>query len=230
MKKASTAVHREKIESIAETIGKKAVTKSKANQDSSKVTGGKSSSNGKVELLTKRDWILAGKIKAAYCEACNTFAPRVFVGEWMPSDKPKDYDDDLLTSSKTKKAKDDHQPPPSENQYWLRCPNCMQVQLVKEWQIQIDREPNLEELTAEDCTKYSPQGIFAIGDALFHPALNDVGIVRSKQTTASGVSVIMVEFKKEGNKQLLENVAVKSDGTAKAVVKKGNKKLKIKKS
>lgn len=220
------------MESIAETVEKKAVTKSKTNQDSSKVTGGKSSSNGKVELLTKRDWILAGKIKAAYCEACNTFAPRVFVGEWMPSDKPKDYDDDLLTSSKSKKGKEEPQQlPPSENQYWLRCPNCMQVQLVKEWQIQIDREPNLAELTPEDCTKYSPQGIYAIGDALFHVALNDVGIVRSKQTTASGVSVIMVEFKKEGNKQLLENVAVKSsDGTAKAVVKKGNKKLKIKKS
>lgn len=229
MKKESTAVHSKKKESTAEATGKKTVAKSKSNQENTGVVERKSSSNGTAELLTKRDWILAGKIKAAYCEACNTFAPRIFVGEWKPSDKPKDDDDDLLTSSKSKKSKDGNQPP-SENQYWLRCPNCMQVQLVKEWQIQIDREPSLGELTPADCTKYSPQGIYAIGDPVFHPALNDVGIVRSKQTTASGVSVIMVEFKNEGHKQLLENVAVRSDGTSKAVVKKGNKKLKIKKS
>lgn len=228
MKKESTAVHTKKTGSIADATGKKAVAKSKSNQENSQVVESKSSSNGTAGLLTKKDWILSGKIKAAYCEACNTFAPRVFVGEWKPSDKPKDDDDELLTT-KTKKVKYGNHPP-SENQYWLRCPNCMQVQLVKEWQIQIDREPSLDELTPEDCTKYSPQGIYAIGDAIFHPTINDAGIVRSKQTTASGVSVIMVEFKREGHKQLLENVAVRTDGTSKAVVKKGNKKLKIKKS
>jgi hypothetical protein len=187
------------------------------------------SNNGKARLLTKKDWILSGKIKSSYCEFCNDLTPRVFVGEWMPSDKPKD-EDELLVKGKAKKLKEkEDQPPPSENQYWLRCPNCMQVQLVKEWQIQIDREPNLKELTLEDCTKYSPQGIYAIGDPIYHPALDDVGIVRTKQTTASGVSAITVEFRKEGNKQLLENVSVRSDGTAKAVVKKGKVKLKIKK-
>jgi hypothetical protein len=112
----------------------------------------------------------------------------------------------------------------------LKCPNCNQVQLVSEWQIQIDRQTRLEDLKPDDCAKYFPQGLYAEGDAVFHPALNDVGIVRSKQSTASGANVIIVEFQNSGKKQLLENVQVNQDGSSRAVTKKGKVKLKIKKS
>ena len=161
----------------------------------------------------KRQFILEGKIKACFCEGCGQITEKTFVGEWMPSDKPKD--DDFLTAVPVKKLKDGKNgvrdvQPAAENQYWIRCSQCNQVFLLKEWQIQIDREISPEELKVDDCQVYSPHGIYAKGDALFHKALGEVGVVREKQATGSGAFVIIVEFCKSGRKQLLENVQLNS--------------------
>jgi hypothetical protein len=161
----------------------------------------------------KRQFILEGKIKACFCEGCGQITDKVFVGEWMPSDKPKD--DDLLTAVVVKKPKGGKNgagdlQPAAENQYWIRCSECNQVFLLKEWQIQIDREVSPDEVKAEECQVYSPHGIYAKGDALYHKALGEVGVVREKQATGSGAFVIIVEFCKSGRKQLLENVQMNS--------------------
>jgi hypothetical protein len=157
----------------------------------------------------KRQYILEGKIKPGFCEGCGGMTEKAFVGEWKPSDKPKD--DDLLTGLSEKKAKEAKSAAgqalsAAENQYWIRCSACNQVHLLKEWQIQIDKDLNPEELNPEDCQVYSPHGIYAQGDAVFHEALREVGVVREKQATGSGAHVIIVEFCKSGRKQLLENV------------------------
>lgn len=192
------------------------------------------SSNHSNSVSSKKEWIVAGKIKAAYCEGCNELVPKIYVGEWQPSDRVKDEDDllEIKSSKKDEKNKQNSEKKETveENKYWLKCPNCNQVQLVSEWQIQIDRQTKLEDLKPGDCAKYFPQGLYTEGDAVFHPALDDVGIVRSKQSTASGANVIIVEFQNSGKKQLLENVQVNSDGSSRAVTKKGKVKLKIKKS
>ena len=159
----------------------------------------------------KRQFILEGKIKACFCEGCGQITDKVFVGEWMPSDKPKE--EDLLAVVSPKKSKESKNgtrdvPPAAENQYWVRCTQCNQVYLLKEWQIQIDREVSPGELHAEDCQIYSPHGIYAKGDALYHQTLGEVGVVREKQATGSGAFVIIVEFAKSGKKQLLENVQI----------------------
>ncbi|MEI7695644.1 MAG: hypothetical protein WCI64_08385 [Chlorobium sp.] len=159
----------------------------------------------------KRQFILEGKIKACFCEGCGKITDKVFVGEWMPSDKPKS--DDFLASEPVKKQKESKNgvgalPPAAENQYWIRCSECNQVHLLKEWQIQIDREVSPGELNPEACQVYSPHGIYAKGDALYHQALGEVGVVREKQATGSGAFVIIVEFCRSGRKQLLENVQV----------------------
>jgi hypothetical protein len=159
----------------------------------------------------KRQFILEGKIKASFCEGCGQVTDKVFVGEWMPSNKPKD--DDFLSTAPVKKTKEGKNgggalSPAAENQYWIRCAACNQVHLLKEWQIQIDRELSPDELKPEECQVYSPHGIYAKGDALYHQALNEVGVVREKQATGSGAYVIIVEFCKSGRKQLLENVRV----------------------
>lgn len=168
----------------------------------------------------KRQFILEGKIKAGFCEGCEQMTEKVFVGEWKPSDKPRE--DDLLekpASSRSKKKKEPEKDPepvaPAENQYWIRCAACNQVYLLKEWQIQIDREPNLEALDASDCQLYSPHGIYAQGDALYHKGLDEVGIVREKNATGSGAHVIIVEFIRSGRKQLLENVQCNQGNTGK---------------
>ena len=159
----------------------------------------------------KRQYILEGKIKPCFCEGCEELTQKVFVGEWKPSDKPRDGD--LLgipDSGKKgkKKAGEDEVQSAAENQYWIRCVSCNQVYLLKEWQIQIDKELNLQELKPDDCQLYSPHGIYAQGDAVYHTSLDEVGVVREKNATGSGAHVIIVEFIKSGRKQLLENVQV----------------------
>ncbi|MBN1928672.1 MAG: hypothetical protein JW764_03940 [Chlorobiaceae bacterium] len=157
----------------------------------------------------KRQYILEGKIKPGYCDGCGCITEQAFVGEWKPSDKPKDEDPLFGTpdkKSKEKKSADEPVASAAENQYWIRCSVCNQVHLLKEWQIQIDRELSPEELNPEDCQVYTPHGIYAQGDAVYHKALDEVGVVREKQATGSGVHVIIVEFCKSGRKQLLENV------------------------
>jgi len=159
----------------------------------------------------KRQFILEGKIKACFCEGCGQTTDKVFVGEWMPSNKPKD--EEILSTAPVKKGKESKNgaaalSPAAENQYWIRCAACNQVHLLKEWQIQIDRDISPDELNPEECQVYSPHGIYAKGDALYHQALGEVGVVREKQSTGSGAYVIIVEFCKSGRKQLLENVRV----------------------
>ncbi len=159
----------------------------------------------------KRQFILEGKIKPGFCEGCGCVTELAFVGEWKPSDKPKE--DDLLLGSSEKRSKErkaaasaDPATSASDNQYWIRCSACNQVHLFKEWQIQIDRDLSPGELNPEDCQPYSPHGIYAQGDAVYHESLGEVGVVREKQATGSGAHVIIVEFCKSGRKQLLENV------------------------
>jgi len=160
----------------------------------------------------KRQHILEGKIKPCHCDGCGCITEQTFVGEWKPSDKPKNEDPLFGPSakkSKEKKSANEQDSSAAENQYWIRCTACNQVHLLKEWQIQIDRELNPHELKPEDCQVYTPQGIYAQGDAVYHKSLDEVGVVREKQATGSGAHVIIVEFCKSGRKQLLENVQLK---------------------
>ena len=159
----------------------------------------------------KRQYILEGKIKACYCEGCEEHTKKIFVGEWIPSDKPRQYDilvEPVPEKKGKKKTEAGEQPSAAENQYWIKCASCNQVHLLKEWQIQIDKELNLQELKPDDCQEYSPHGIYAQGDAVYHNSLEEVGVVREKNATGSGAHVIIVEFINSGRKQLLENVQV----------------------
>jgi hypothetical protein len=164
-----------------------------------------------VSNTAKRAAIFAGKIKEMGCDVCGVVAGRDFVGEWKSSEQPKDVEaipNDGIT------------------RYWLRCQNCDNVELVEEWKIQVNRDKILSEISVEDCIPYTPQGIYRVGDAIFHALFKQMGIVRSKQITSSGASAITVEFNSIGTRQLLENVSIDSHGTVSAPGKKGKMMLK----
>ncbi|MGQ9804496.1 MAG: hypothetical protein ACUVRP_00265 [Chlorobiales bacterium] len=161
----------------------------------------------------KREAIIAGKIKDIHCDVCGVTGGWEYVGDWHPNEVPRDSEVE----------------PPEENtepKYWLRCKNCSAVSVIEEWKIQINREKNLDELTIDDCVTYTPQGIYRVGDAIFHKALNKIGIVRSKQFTNSGASAVTIEFRDLGMRQLLENVSIDENGTVSDPGKKGKLKLK----
>lgn len=179
----------------------------------------------------KRQYILEGKIKPCFCEGCEELTEKIFVGEWKPSDKPRNCD--LLGISEPgkagkNKAGEIEDQSATENRYWIRCASCNQVHLLKEWQIQIDKELNLQELKPGDCQLYSPHGIYAQGDAVYHKSLDEVGVVREKNATGSGAHVIIVEFNRSGRKQLLENVQLSQSNPGEAESLKKILKMKLK--
>lgn len=176
----------------------------------------------------KRQMILSGNIKGIFCEICGAVTKMTLVGEWHPSGKPRE-EEELLPSKKAAKAKlpEPDEPETEDNKYWFKCPTCMQVQLIDEWRVQVEREKNLADLRKEEGMVYAPNGIYAVGDTLYHAALNEVGIVRSKQSTASGASSITVEFQTLGKRQLLENVM--TDAERAKLRKKSKSKLKVSK-
>jgi hypothetical protein len=190
----------------------------------SKATDTKKSDNGYTESRSngrampvfnaaKREAIIAGKIKDIHCDVCGVTGGWEYVGDWQPNEVPRDSEVE----------------PPEENtepKYWLRCKNCSAVSVIEEWKIQINREKNLNELTIDDCVTYTPQGIYRVGDPIFHKALNKIGIVRSKQLTNSGASAVTIEFRDLGMRQLLENVSIDENGTVSDPGKKGKLKLK----
>jgi hypothetical protein len=197
---------------------KKSPAKPKAT-DTKKLDNGisaESHNNGRATPVfnaAKRDAIKAGKIKDIHCDVCGVTGGWEYVGDWHPNEIPRDSDVE----------------PPEENtepKYWLRCKNCSAVSVIEEWKIQINREKNLDELTLDDCITYTPQGIYRVGDAIYHKALNKIGIVRSKQLTNSGASAVTIEFRDLGMRQLLENVSIDENGTVSDPGKKGKLKLK----
>ncbi len=156
---------------------------------------------------------MEGRIKDMYCDVCGVTGGWEYVGDWNPNENSLDSETD--TAEDTVEAK-----------YWLRCKNCSFVSVIEEWKIQINREKKLDELTIEDCITYTPQGIYCVGDAIYHKGLNKIGIVRSKQFTNSGASTITIEFQDLGMRQLLENVSIDENGTVSEPGKKGKLKLK----
>ncbi|MDX2129869.1 MAG: hypothetical protein SFU91_12620 [Chloroherpetonaceae bacterium] len=197
---------------VVKAIKAKEISKSKPQSSEGKVVAkakvNESRSKSSKES-DKKEWILAGKVKPLYCDICNAPTPRTYVGEW----KPAEHKDHEVETTEVQDKK-----------YWLKCQVCGQVQLFEEWRIQVDRSKKLEELKPEDCVAYSPQGIYVVGDAIYHKALDKIGVVTSKQTTASGSHTIMVQFEGIGLKQFLENVprsggAASDDGESKKRLK-----------
>jgi hypothetical protein len=62
-------------------------------------------------------------------------------------------------------------------------------------------------LIREQCTPYSKQRTFAIGEQIYHSDLDDMGRVIRKDKMSNGVHSIIVAFEKLGERKLLENIA-----------------------
>jgi hypothetical protein len=90
---------------------------------------------------------------------------------------------------------------------WVRCTKCHNTMLVN-LTAMLDEKPKAHtNMSASECTQYTPQRIYAIGEAVYHKDWDDIGSVVSKEVTGSGRHAIIVSFDKLGEKKLLENFA-----------------------
>jgi hypothetical protein len=69
-------------------------------------------------------------------------------------------------------------------------------------------KPSLEGIENEDCTVYSPEKSFSVGESIYHKNWDDFGKVVSKDVLSSGQKSIAVEFQKSGLKKLIESLTI----------------------
>jgi hypothetical protein len=89
---------------------------------------------------------------------------------------------------------------------WYKCSRCHHNILFDEAEINSLREPvEAKALSRDQCTEYSPEKSFNVGEAIYHNGLDDVGWVKDKQTMSDGRSAIIVAFQKIGERKLVDS-------------------------
>jgi len=98
---------------------------------------------------------------------------------------------------------------PEGRQQWARCTRSRHSQLVNLDAIEseTDKSKAVVHITREDARKYSPREEYRIGDIIFHSVWDDVGIVRAKEVMSNGGNAIIVQFEKNSEKRLIENLS-----------------------
>jgi hypothetical protein len=92
-----------------------------------------------------------------------------------------------------------------ENRMWYRCTRCHHSSMID-----LSKQKPTEKvikLTREECTSYSPERIYTIGEAIYHSDWDDMGRVTRKEKTSNGGQAILVSFEKNGSRRLVENFA-----------------------
>jgi len=90
---------------------------------------------------------------------------------------------------------------------WYRCSKCKHTALLTlSSASQSKKKAPPAALVREQCTPYSKEKTFAIGEQIYHSDLDDMGRVVRKDKTSNGVHSIVVAFEKLGERKLLENI------------------------
>jgi hypothetical protein len=91
---------------------------------------------------------------------------------------------------------------------WARCTRSRHSQLVNldAIEAEADKSKAVVHISREDAKKYSPKEEYQIGDVIFHTKWDDVGIVIAKEVTSTGGKAILVQFEKNSQKRLVENL------------------------
>ena len=92
---------------------------------------------------------------------------------------------------------------------WYRCSKCKHTALLTlSSATQSKKKAPPVALVREQCTPYSKEKTFSIGEQIYHSDLDDMGRVVRKDKTSNGVHSIVVAFEKLGERKLLENIPV----------------------
>lgn len=98
----------------------------------------------------------------------------------------------------------------SENKRWAKCKKCKQMMIVEistnSDQKTTAEKPTIEQIVYENCSEYSPQKTFIVGESIYHKTWDDYGMVVSKSISSTGHNSITVEFQKSGQKKLIESI------------------------
>jgi hypothetical protein len=95
--------------------------------------------------------------------------------------------------------------PDGTQRYWYRCTRCKHSLLIT-LNIESSKKSAVTVFSKEQCTTYSKDRLFTIGEHIYHTDLDDMGRVVRKDKTSNGTHSILVAFEKSGERRLLESV------------------------
>jgi hypothetical protein len=96
--------------------------------------------------------------------------------------------------------------PDGSQRSWYRCSRCKHSALIT-LSVEKGKKTALPAISRDECTQYTKDRTFTIGEHIYHTELDDVGRVVRKDKTSNGTHSIIVSFEKVGERRLLENVA-----------------------
>ncbi len=91
-----------------------------------------------------------------------------------------------------------------ENKMWYRCTRCHHSSMI-------DLAPGRSDaailkVSRDECTSYSPERVYSVGECIYHSDWDDMGKVTRKEKTSDGGQAILVAFEKLGSRRLIENL------------------------
>lgn len=92
-----------------------------------------------------------------------------------------------------------------ETKRWAKCKTCKQTQVIDLTEIVLSIKPDFEDIETKESKNYTPSETYNVGDIIYHKTWDDYGVVVNKLLLSDGQSSIIVEFKKSGNKKLIES-------------------------
>jgi hypothetical protein len=91
---------------------------------------------------------------------------------------------------------------------WYRCGKCKHTALLTlSVASQTRKKGQVIAIDRDQCTPYSKEKTFAVGEQIYHSDFDDMGRVVRKDKMSNGVHSIVVAFEKLGERKLLENIA-----------------------
>jgi hypothetical protein len=94
---------------------------------------------------------------------------------------------------------------------WYRCTRCRHASLIDMSELKKLQEESKKKLERNDCTEYTPEATYSVGQAIFHSGWDDVGKIISKERTSRGEHSIVVSFEKLGERRLLESITAEAE-------------------
>jgi hypothetical protein len=96
---------------------------------------------------------------------------------------------------------------PGALRVWYRCSRCHHNALVDETNLTASKEADdAKSLSKDQCTSYSPDKSYSIGDAIYHTEWDDIGWVRTREKTSDGSYAILVDFQRLGQRKLIDSL------------------------
>jgi ribosomal protein L44E len=93
--------------------------------------------------------------------------------------------------------------------WWLLCASCNSRYALTGREYQKEKRPDVSAIEKENARIYLTDQTYSVGELLYHPKLDDMGMVVNKSTSpmASCSGAIVVSFMEVGQKTLIEGYA-----------------------